>query len=295
MRTRPYTLTEVTTMHETALSHRSAEDLAAAGADLGALAAATALRNEQSGTINLPPNEGLEVIANKNIKQAFETAFDTSQQVFDYISMTVPSPEQFHEAGVDFARIADEYEHMENEGLEPQLVVAPHHGSLDTWQDLYTSLTEDPATPLKKQSDGNGLWVSDDVANAWADLDKLPDDIPLPVVTMDDYSKYMDVSWTLRIIPGTNKPTNTNVDHDTNNAVHPTIAEYLTMQAARFQNAEQPVDGDSWTWLNGTFGSGRAPCGRWGSGRGQVYVLWDDVGNRADGLGSRLPVWGVRL
>lgn len=51
MRTHPYTLTEVTTMHEAAVARRSPEQLAAAGADLGAIAAAAvAAAPEQPGT-----------------------------------------------------------------------------------------------------------------------------------------------------------------------------------------------------------------------------------------------------
>jgi len=295
MRTRPYTLAEVTSLHETALSRQSPEALAAAGADLGALAAATALRHEQAGRLAQPVAEGLDGIENPAVRDSFEQTWDQAEQLFERISLVPPDPEQFETAGVDFARLANEYERMKDEGLEPEIVIAPQNLSLEDAKRLYAHLTDDtaiPNNPLKQQSDGNGLWVNDDVAAAWNTLvSTAPRDTDgiEPPHHLDNGG----YAWTIRLIPGTDKPTDTNVDHATNDAVHPTMSEYLTLQATRIQTGRPPVDGSTYTWLNGTFGdgNGQAPRGRWDSGDGQVRVGWGGVGNRHDVLGSRLPVW----
>lgn len=297
MRTHPYTLAEVERMHETALSRQSPEALAAAGADLGALAAAEALRNRQSGKADLPPGDGLDTIASPDTRQSFETAFDTTSAVYDHISLTVPSPEQLAESGVDFARLSSEYERMTDEGLQPEIVIAPQNLSLDNAKALYSALRQNsaiPNNPLKRQDDGDGLWVSDDVASVWnalvsdeANQPQLPDGTKPPF-----YLDGLRHAWMIRLIPGTDRPTDTNVDHTTNDAVHPTIAEYLTLQATRIQSGETPVDSNTYTWLNGTFeDNGLAPDGLWFSDRGQVVVSWYYVDYRSDRLGSRLPVW----
>ena len=295
MRTRPYTLAEVTSLHESALSRQSPEALAAAGADLGALAAATALHHEQTGRLEQPKTEGLDSIENPAVRDSFEQTWDQVEHLFERISLLPPDPEQFDAAGVNFAHLAAEYERMEDEGLAPEIVIAPQNLSLEEAKRLYADLSDDttiPNNPLQRQSDGNGLYINDSVADAW---DALVSSAPQSADGTEP-PHHLDsggYAWTIRLIPDTTEPTDTDVDHTTNDAIHPTMSEYLTLQATSIQAGRTPIDGSTYTWLNGTFGdsNGRAPDGYWDSGRGQVSVVWRGVGYRDGDLGSRLPVW----
>ena len=294
MRTHSYTLAEVERMHETALSRRSAEELAAVGADLGALAAATALRNRQSGKTDLPPDEGLEAIFSPDAKVAFEVAFDNTQQLFDRIGLELPSPEQFSGAGVDFAHLGAEFERMEDEGLQPKIIATVHGLGASVWRTLYENLQNDSIVNRDGTIKNGGLYIDSTVAENWNKLDQVPPTVlGVPYTGTNTHTAH--AAWTIRLVPGTDRPTNTNVDHAVNNGTHPTITEYLTLQANCLQERRPPIDSNTWTWLNGTFGNGQAPLGAWLSDYGQVRVYWSYVDYRYAALGSRLPVWGVEL
>lgn len=290
MRTRRYTLAEVTAMYEAALARRSPEDLAATGADLGALAASEALRNQREGRIDVLAGSGFDVITNPATRHSFETAYDAHVQFFNYIGISMPDSDQFTESGIDFAHLANEYERMENEGLEPQVVMALQGLGANSWKSLYVELQNDSAVNHDGRIKNGGLYLDSRIAENWNKFDQIPDAVPS--VLYDGVGAHTTrAGWTIRLIPGTEGPTNTDVNHNANDAIHPTIAEYLSLQAVRLQAEQPPIDPNTLTWLNGTFDNGRAPGGFWRSGYGQVYVFWYRASLSDGFLGVRLPVW----
>ena len=259
-------------------------------------------------------DSGLERVTNPEIKRNFEDVFANTEKLFSRINLEIIKPEEFTIAGVDFVRLEKEFERMTSEGLEPQLVVAPalplikdiSPNADKDWYNLYDRLTSDSAiidNPLKKQNDGNGLWVSEDVCASARDLllqeVKLATDKPNIHHT---YLKSTDVAvpWTVALLSTTDKPQGLRTSHpdyeaadDPGGSKLATISQYLTLQATRIQSGQSPLDKDTSAWLQGTFNDGaQAPYGYWNSGGGRVVVDWDDVGDQDVRLGVRLPVWG---
>jgi hypothetical protein len=227
--------------------------------------------------------------------------YQTTEKLFARIGL-VPPPFDvmtLAKAGIDPLHLGNEYNRMHQEGRQPELVLSPLMTS-SQWRNVYRRLTADtaiPNNPLKEQDDGHGLYINDEVNAAWDDLNFIPGGVP--VINTDTIAA---APWTLRVIPGTPKPTQTNIDHDGNykdgtqlpNVAHPTVNEYLTLQATLIQNGEPPIDAQTWSWLDGTFGdnNSQAPRGGWYPDSGQVGLGCFGVDLRDVDLGVRVPVWG---
>jgi hypothetical protein len=237
----------------------------------------------------------------ENFSDKLIDTYQTTEKLFARIGL-VPPPFDvmtLAKAGIDPLHLGNEYNRMHQEGRQPELVLSPLLLA-QQWRNIYTALTADttiPNNPLKEQDDGHGLYINDEVNAAWDDLNFIPGGVP--VINTDTIAA---APWTLRVIPGTPKPTQTNIDHNGNykdgtqlpNVAHPTVNEYLTLQATLIQNGEPPIDAQTWSWLDGTFGdnSSRAPSGRWVPGDGRVVLSCGGVGGRSGSLGVRVPVWG---
>lgn len=258
---------------------------------------------------------GLDQISSPEIKRNFETAFAETERLFGRVILDAPSVEQFTAARVDFVNLEKEYKRMEQAELKPTLVISPvlpltkeaSSYLIKDWQHIYDFLTADttiPNNPLKKQTDGNGLYIAENVRYNAKDLfqqemKRINDnpDINQAYVPTNDNS---DLAWTVALLPTTDKPQELQTAHtlheNTNDPTHSelaTISQYLTLQATSIQAGLSPVDKDTYSWLQGTFNDGaRAPCGFWDSGYGRVRVNWDGVGSQRDDMGVRLPVWG---
>lgn len=221
-------------------------------------------------------------------------------------SMIAPGLGDSEFSHINWDRLAQGYDAYERLGLQPEVVIAPEGRNLQFWKSLYGNLRQwqdehQPTAPhrLKKQNDGDGLYINEDVRNNWALLSG-------------------GSGWSVSVLPTTAKPPVLNVNHNGKNAdgklpqnledllrtqellvpgpqLNPTITSYLTLQAMRLHRGEAPVDSETWSWLRGTFGDAnnlRAPGGRWDPGVGRVRLDWGDVSYRDDFLGVRLPVWG---
>ncbi len=233
---------------------------------------------------------GLEAVTDPNIRTSFENTLLQSEQLFGRVNLTVPPVDRLAESGVDFAALGAAYERMDAAGLEPRLVLAPVMNTGE-WSDLYRRLEADPGVNRNGGIKNGGLYIDSSVGSAWAELSSVPDTVP-STTTQDTAGG--NVNWTLRLLPGTNRPTETSVAHnDPSYPDKPTVHEYLALQANLLQNGEEPIDDSTWTWLDGTFENGlRAPSGLWYSVGGQVRLRWGGVDNRLGNLGVRLPVWG---
>ena len=84
-----------------------------------------------------------EQITNHETLAAFESAFQDTTKLFDRISVSAPRPEDLESGGVEFYKLAELYEDMEQQGLEPQIVIAPHQDNQSMWTDLYGELVND--------------------------------------------------------------------------------------------------------------------------------------------------------
>ncbi len=251
--------------------------------DMVATLAARAQAAREAKT--LPGQTGLESIISPEVRAVFEKAFYATSRLFERIGIAAPTPEDLAGRGIDFIELARQYQAEKAAGHEPEIILAPYVDLLN-WQGLYRNLENNASVNHDGRIKNGGLYVNDDVKQAWSTL-AIPEVIPGEEGVMRDKS----YTWSLRLIPGTSAPTEVNVDHAKSHAHHPTIPEYLTLQALRLQANEQPIDGATYTWLAGTFNTGaRAPHGNWSRDDGRVNVFWDGVGYRFDYLGSRVPV-----
>ena len=286
----PLTPEQTNELYNQAIARRTPEELSTVGVvDLGTLALGEALRNERDGKLDHLKRSELEAIADSEAKVAFETAIDDITTLYARIGKLVPTPEELvDQYDVNFAAMAVLWRTEKGLGHEPEIVLAPADLTVADAKALYQNLQDDATVNHDKRIQNGGLYIADSVAANWDIMTKPKPD---------------ELDWTLRIIPGTPTPTVVNISHDGKDKhgnqlsppTHPTIPEYLTLQAMLLQADRSPIDdGIYYTWLNGEFSTknsgAAAPHGGWNSGNGQVDVSWRDVGDRYDSLGSRSPV-----
>ena len=254
--------------------------------DLGSLAAA-AIRINQANNPESVSRRGIsfESIRNPEQRTAFEQAFLASEQLYGRVGIVTPQAAEFAHAGIDFAELARKYGDMEAAGYEPQIVLAAQGLEPRQWVSLFQNLQGDTAVNHDKRIRNGGLYISEDILTNWPDLSALP-------VGAQPVIDQAHCSWTLRIIPATDKPPMVSVDHSYQEDQHPTTGEYLTAQGIRLQANEAPFDASTYTWLKGTFNGGsQAPCGDWIPGDGQVRLAWGVVSDsRNDDMGARSAV-----
>lgn len=283
----PDLIARVDDAYERALTAQGELAAGVGGVALDALIESDVTAAREQGTL---AGSGLEAVTSPDTRAAFGETLTHAEQLFGRIGLSTPSAEQLAESGVDFAALGAAHERMERDGLEPRLVLAPSIRP-DEWQDLYRDLESDTGVNAHGRIKNGGLYINDNVASAWTELSAVPDTVPAAIVP--DNEGYR-TKWTLRLVPGTNRPTETNVAHnDARYPDKPTVNEYLTLQADLLQSGEDPIDDSSYTWLNGTFDNdSQAPDGRWLPDGGQVGLDQAGVGYRSGYLGVRLPVWG---
>lgn len=230
----------------------------------------------------------------------------------------VPDLDTVDFESIDWHSLQAAMEGYEKLGMEAELVIAPQGRQLDWWQEQVFSMLrklQDVYQPtgihrLQNQTDGDGLWVSDEVKANW---DKLAD--------------INNPSWTATVVPISDKPPVVNVDSfgvaegttvsqellTILKALPPAEADgrtylrrasvetYLTLQAQRIKANKSPVDTAVngiyyYSWLDGAFttqdGQAAAPVGYWDPVSGRVILDWYRAGRRDDRLGARPAVRG---
>jgi hypothetical protein len=268
--------------------------------------------------------EVLKQITNPETQKKFETAKQTYAKLWERINLTSPSLDEFAAAGVNFAKLAQTFEQMEEQmerdSLEPRIVIskpmplAPD-GSGNSWRELYTQLTADsisdklPNPRLKScyprnhdDDNGNdpGLWVNSDIyKQSQSILEQEVKRIEAgrtnsTIHPVDDSS---NSPWTIAILPGTTKPQQLDTDHTTNQGRHVSVSQYLALQAALIQTGESPIDNEVddpyFSWMNETLSEGsqalRVSCLS-ELGRVRVFNLSAKFSDAY--LGTRLVRWG---
>lgn len=246
----------------------------------------------------------MENIESFEIYNCFEKAFADAEKLFARNKLEVPEPDEFARAGVNFRELAKKYQDMMDANQQPQIVIAPAHGVLNLWMDLYFDLAHDATLAnnmLNKNNYSSALVVDNTIANNWSLIDTTPlsrQSNPIVAVDRPSDNLLMDVPWTIRLISANLDPDVDLSYTDTQNK--PTVAEYLTLQATLIQNGQRPVDDYTMTWLDGTIPNLKdsgiiADWDSNGPGRkGSVTImLVEEVSLEIrDGVhGSRLPVW----
>lgn len=249
---------------------------------------------------------------------AAQTAHERTTQLFGD-TVAVPDLGEFAQAGIDFTRLKEGFEGYERAGMKPEIVLAPVNLPLEKWRETYSRLRtwQDQNHPtssfkLKRQNDGDGLWVWDGVANAWDDLgQQAANQTPGHVLLGSD-----GIAWKAMVVPTATREDGglaVNTSHDltqrkltdqaeasgqpetdiTEQNAHMPIGAYLTVQATHVLEDTPLMDKDTWTWAHGRFSNGeRSPAVNWNPGDGRVCVNRDGVGFSAGHVGARLPVWG---
>lgn len=238
---------------------------------------------EEAGA--LPGQTGLEKITDPEVREVFERSLETTKAIYAkgqrFRGLDVPSYELF--TNLDIARLGERFQDMESKDLEPQVLITPQLSKQDTIS-LFSDRTKDDNV-LRQ----GGLWVNDKIT------DTIWDELNVPGANQPTLTTPDGTVWTVTLISGTQKPQNPKTSHDdlaARNIPLLTISQYTRLQLGNIQEGRPPVDGNTWTWLSGTFSAGAAaPCGRWLPGVGQMYVDWNGVGGRGGSLGSRQLTW----
>ncbi len=275
---------EATSAFERATSQRNPEDITRSlgGSALPDILAAKAKEAKETGA--LPGRTGLEKITNPEVREVFERSLETTKAIYtkgpNFRGFDVPGYGEFTD--VNFAYLGEQFQRMEIEGLEPQVLITPQLSKQDTIS-LFSDRTKDDNV-LRQ----GGLWVNDNIT------DTIWDELNVPGANQPTLTTPDGTVWTVTLISGTQKPQNPKTSHDdlaARNIPLLTISQYTRVQLGNIQEGRPPVDSKTQTWLSGTFNAGAtAPCGRWGGPRGGlVLVDWLGVGDRVGYLGSRSP------
>ena len=238
---------------------------------------------EEAGA--LPGQTGLEQITDPEVREVFERSLETTEAIYakgpNFRGFDVPGYGEFTD--VNFAYLGEQFQRMEIEGLEPQVLITPQLSKQDTIS-LFSDRTKDDNV-LRQ----GGLWVNDNIT------DTIWDELNVPGANQPTLTTPDGTVWTITLTSGTQKPQNLKMSHNDLKAMNVpllTISQYTRLQLGNIQEGRPPVDGNTWTWLSGTFSAGAAaPCGRWLPGVGQMYVDWNGVGGRGGSLGSRQLTW----
>lgn len=275
------------------------------------------------GAVPVVP-DALAAVATQASAEIIGTAWDAARTAHERAShlfegtLRVPDLSEFATANIDFPHLREGFEGYERAGMKPEIVLAPVNLPLAKWRETYSRLRawQDEHHPssgfkLKRQNDGDGLWVWDGVANAWDDLgQQAANQTPGHVLLSDG------IAWKALVVPTATREDGglaVNTSHDltkkrltaqaeasgqpetdiTEQNAHMPIGAYLTIQATHVLEDAPLMDKDTWTWAHGRFSNGaRSPAVRWNPDVGRVSVNCDAVGSSDDSIGARLPVWG---
>lgn len=247
-------------------------------------------RSEMSGIL-------FQEIENQETLAQFESAFRDTARLFDRIGEGIPRPEDFESIGVDFGELAKKYELMQQYGREPQIVIAPHRESFAVWVDLYDALMKDDGLKWSYARDDNELsiYIGDGVLKAWKDLNMAYDANPyLPTLRTEAAGTMKDewVGWSVRLIPTAKKPDGLTDGYDADGGVHPTVTEYLTLQALRIQSNQKPIGGDEILWLQADPQTPSiAPTGYYQYGQRKICIGMNHKDNNMSEHWTRRPRW----
>lgn len=238
----------------------------------------------------------LDMIDNEATRAAFEHAIAAAEKLYARIELTTPTIPHLISKGVDFTHLASIYEAKEREFNTPELVLVPLEMPLVMVQRLFSRLRKDtsiPNNPLRIDGDDDGLVVAHQLKINWGYMAGLT---ALPNACIIAGKNEFDI-WSLRIVPGSPHPPVEDVDYEgvddqgilVSSPDHPTVVEYLMLQALRVQEGNKLVDrGDRGTWLKSEFTTGSSVntgvCGSYKSGQVRLGLATKQNSHAGQGI-----------
>lgn len=197
--------------------------------------------------------------------EAIDDAFDITRELFPNISR--PHRTEFAEKGVDFDQLANKFDDMRDNGLDPVVIIVPNNTTPAFWMKLYEEKLkandEIPSNPF--ENDYLPLHINRVVAENWSKFDDLPEFGITGFVSSNFkmQGNQKNVVWNICVVQGTNQA---NLSQSKGSEI--TIPEYLTLQASNILTGKNPVDSinNSFTRLDGSFNTQNTNCvpiGRW--------------------------------
>lgn len=238
----------------------------------------------------------LDQINNPEFRKAFSEAMNETEHLFERINMTVPTPDNFSETGVDFNDLAAVYENMYHKNLQPEIVISPSLVGINEWSEIYESIQDDDTiqnNPLFLRAGPDGemedpLQVLPEAKANWDDFNS-PTLADVPIFD----------GWTIRIVPGLVTSEDYHIPDDAGESM--TLPEYLTLQARFCQREERLMDSelfDNEAMISTVFGSTSFPLnpgtmyGSYIGGRsGCVYIGYSSRAFNSETSRNRKPEW----
>lgn len=237
----------------------------------------------------------LDVIVDESIRAVFEQSIADAAAVSRRIGFIAPTVEELGQV-VDFASLAESYRLEEEARNMPQLVLAPANLSVAQAKELFSHLRQDatiPNNPLEVRDDHDGLVISPLVERRWPTL--------WAQITAPDSHLFAlagsEEAWSFRMISSTQTPRTVDVTHDGQDSNgfpvilpinHPTVSEYLMLQAMLIQSGHTPIDSSAWrfrTWLAGIYKYTGGVVGMYGHFNEGIVSLGGSLGPEK---------WGIR-
>ena len=217
---------------------------------------------------------GTELGNNPEIHEAFESAFTTTEELFERLNLIVPAAERFKKNGTDFIALSKAYERMQDEGLEPMIVITPDL-TIENWASLYLELRGALNSYTGDTVERDALYVHPDITDQWETLVAIPS---IPITQVPEVARRFEKvqHWHIRVVQGTPLP-EININHRADESTYPTLNEYLTLQAIRLQAREEMLDSDRFcsSLLAGSYmrwGTLYSPAANWDPISGQLVI-----------------------
>ena len=210
----------------------------------------------------------LESIENINTKESFKKAFKTSEEIFRSIDLKPPTPEMFIKSGVDFEKLAQQYEDMLSQGIDTRIVINPimplsHSQSGDrmdrNWKLLYVNLTNNGAikdNPLRLHDSNSHTIRSNEWYSYYKEfkveyiVNKQAEDIHSVNMNSNgsDEDDFMDDVWTISLVSTRNTEfTSYQTANEAGREIM-SVSQYMALQANMLVSGEPPVYYD-YTWI----------------------------------------------
>lgn len=199
------------------------------------------------------PVGSFDRIPNRELQDLIDLELQGTHRLVQRIGQVAPYIDEMEKAGVNFLRLAQIYETMKTNKMEPRFVFAPSYGKPAYWYSIYEKLTDAGSrlqnNPLKP--DRKGMYLNGRVKVNWHNLDRVPKNTPFLHVKKEN-NFVPAVDWTARVVATSDEiEGSVNLPHNSN-VNYMTIPEYLTLQGTNIQRGEEPIDGGlSKSWLNG--------------------------------------------
>jgi hypothetical protein len=192
---------------------------------------------------------GNEILDDIALEEMLRGEFESTKEMLgrELSPVAMPSPEDFMAAGIDLKAIMEEFAEMDAKDMGPMLVISQINMSGPRWKQIFTSLTKDksiPNNPLQEHTNyrvghSHGLIIpSFPNDHVWQEIRQDakqqilhgPQAVPSLNVIQDPDNPSFDIPWTIRVLPTSNDALY--------RRPHPTIDEYLTMQARLVQEGD---------------------------------------------------------